>query len=338
MSDTPPIQLHTPEAGNRGAGEMLRLAREAQGLSLEALAMILKVSSSKLLALEDGRLDQLPDPSYARALAQTVCRALKIDAAPVLAALPAARPSSLGGDKPPLNQPFKEARLAPHMFERHGGLDLTALLSLKWFAPLSLLMAATVVYLLPDSVAMPDWLARTVSTVATDAAPAASSGASGADAPEMAVGVALGEASLAQAASEPLFSASGASGASGALGVPDATVGAPSVPAVPLPNTASPVPASATPTASGPVMLPDDAPTGAFVLRANEDAWMEVVDGAGIKRLSRLVKSGEALSIGGVAPWRVRIGNATGVHVTLRGQPVDLSAYVRNNVARFELK
>ncbi|MFX5005300.1 helix-turn-helix domain-containing protein, partial [Acinetobacter baumannii] len=72
-------------------------------MSLDALAMILKVTPAKLAALEEGHLDQLPDANFARALAQTICRALKIDAAPVLAALPAARPSPLGTDKPPLN-------------------------------------------------------------------------------------------------------------------------------------------------------------------------------------------------------------------------------------------
>lgn len=345
MSEMPPPQLHTPESGNRGAGEMLRLAREAQGLSLEALAMILKVSSSKLLALEEGRFDQLPDPNYARALAQTVCRALKVDAAPVLAALPAARPSPLGSDKPPLNQPFKEARLLPQMFERRGGIDWSALLSLKWLAPLILLLAAGVVYVLPDSVTLPDWLGRTASNVAADAASAASSGASaalGTEAPEAAVGVAMGEASVAQAASEPLF------GASGALGIPDAAFVAPSSPAVSMPGATSAVPASptavnATPlatavAASSAARVLDDAPSGALVLRTTDDTWMEVLDGAGTKRLSRLVKAGESLSIGGAAPWSVRIGNVAGVQVTLRGQPVDLSAYARNNVARFELK
>ena len=74
------------------------------------------------------------------------------------------------------------------------------------------------------------------------------------------------------------------------------------------------------------------------MLRATEDAWMEVTDGTGTKRLSRLVKAGETLSMGGVPPWNVRIGNVSGVQVTLRGQPVDLAPYNRNNIARLELK
>lgn len=337
MSDTTPIQLNTPDAGNRDAGEMLRLAREAQGLSLDALAMVLKVTPAKLAALEDGRLEQLPDANFARALAQTVCRYLKVDAAPVLAALPAARPAPLGSDKPPLNQPFKETRLAPHMFDREGGMDLSALFSFKWLAPLALLLAAAAVYLLPESVALPGWMQGAGALSGADAASAASSVDSAASEPEAAVGVALGEASVAQAASEPLF------GASGALGIPDASALAPSASTVPSQPVAMPaaVP-QVTPVPSsrsvGAAASDTDAASGALVLRATDDAWMEVIDGTGTKRLSRLVKAGETLPMGGVSPWNVRIGNVSGVQVTLRGQPVDLAPYNRNNIARLELK
>ena len=347
MSETPPIHLNQPDAGNRDAGEMLRRAREAQGLTLEALAMILKVTPGKLMALEAGRFDELPDANYVRALAQTVCRAVKVDAAPVLAALPAARPSPLGQEKPPLNQPFKETRLAPQMFEREGGVDLSALLKLKWLAPLGLLLAAAAVYMVPDAVEWPAWLQH--SNVAGVAEPASAASEAASD-PDGTVGVALGEPSVAMAASEPLFGASGAES-----GIADAaSAGALVVPPVQL-AASSPTTAVVTAVATSTAALPSGTPaavaptagvatdgtggvTGALVLRATDDAWMEVVDGAGTKRLSRLVKAGETLAMGGVAPWTVRIGNVAGVQVTLRGQPVDLSAYARNNVARLELK
>ena len=73
------------------AGALLRRAREHKGTSLAALATALKVAPGKLEALEADRLDALPDLAFARALAQSICRQLHVDAAPVLAALP--RPS-----------------------------------------------------------------------------------------------------------------------------------------------------------------------------------------------------------------------------------------------------
>lgn len=70
------------------AGARLRAAREAAGVHIGGLAVALKVPVAKLEALEADRLDLLPDAVFARALASSICRALKIDAAEVLQLLP----------------------------------------------------------------------------------------------------------------------------------------------------------------------------------------------------------------------------------------------------------
>ena len=70
------------------AGGLLKQAREAAGLHIAALAVTLKVPVKKLEALESDRFDLLPDAVFVRALASSVCRTLKIDAAPVLQLLP----------------------------------------------------------------------------------------------------------------------------------------------------------------------------------------------------------------------------------------------------------
>ena len=70
------------------AGNMLRVARESAGLHIGALAVSLKVPVKKLEALEAGRIDLLPDAVFARALASSICRTLKIDSGPVLMNLP----------------------------------------------------------------------------------------------------------------------------------------------------------------------------------------------------------------------------------------------------------
>lgn len=90
------------------AGALLRQAREAQGLHIAALAASLKVPVRKLEALERDRLDELPDATFARALAQTVCRALKVDPAPVLALLPRADAAALDQVASGINAPFRE--------------------------------------------------------------------------------------------------------------------------------------------------------------------------------------------------------------------------------------
>ena len=70
------------------AGSLLRRAREAEGLHIAALAVALKVPVKKIEALEADRLHELPDIVFVRALASSVCRALKIAPEPILALLP----------------------------------------------------------------------------------------------------------------------------------------------------------------------------------------------------------------------------------------------------------
>ena len=54
MTDSAPLNLVMPDAGARHAGELLRRAREAQGLTLDHLATQIKVSPLKLEALEQA--------------------------------------------------------------------------------------------------------------------------------------------------------------------------------------------------------------------------------------------------------------------------------------------
>jgi cytoskeleton protein RodZ len=70
------------------AGALLRAARENAGVHIGFLAATLKVPVRKLELLEEGRFDELPDATFVRALSLSVCRVLKCDPAPVLAALP----------------------------------------------------------------------------------------------------------------------------------------------------------------------------------------------------------------------------------------------------------
>ena len=89
------------------AGRLLRNAREAAGLHIAALAVSMKVPVKKLEALEADRADLLPDAVFVRALASSVCRALKIDSAPILELLPqTVKPSFESRDKG-INAPFK---------------------------------------------------------------------------------------------------------------------------------------------------------------------------------------------------------------------------------------
>lgn len=93
MNDAQELNLQPAEsrlspASGGSAGAALRRAREAAGIHIGALAVSLKVPVRKLEALESDDLEQLPDAVFARALAATVCRTLKIDPEPILRLLP----------------------------------------------------------------------------------------------------------------------------------------------------------------------------------------------------------------------------------------------------------
>lgn len=81
-------EITTSTTPGTTAGALLRHYREAQGFKLDVLALALRVSPTKLEALEADRLHELPDAMFARALTLAVCRQLKADAGPVLALLP----------------------------------------------------------------------------------------------------------------------------------------------------------------------------------------------------------------------------------------------------------
>jgi cytoskeleton protein RodZ len=149
MSDAMP-ESATAAPRPTTAGGLLRQARQAQGLHIAALAAAIKVVPRKLELLESDQFDQLPDPTFTRALAQTVCRTLKIDPVPILALLPPPRGHRLEQVSEGLNTPFHErpGRLVPKEWASVAtpALVLAALL----------VIAAVVIYLMPvGSLQMP---------------------------------------------------------------------------------------------------------------------------------------------------------------------------------------
>lgn len=140
-----PDTMSGPVGGDASAGALLRKAREKQGIHIAALAASIKVAPRKLEALEADRHDELPDATFTRALAQAVCRALKIDPAPVLALLPdASSMVPLDALSKGINTPFRE-RSAP------GANDTPLWMRPALWLPLLVIVAAAVVYWFPAS-------------------------------------------------------------------------------------------------------------------------------------------------------------------------------------------
>ena len=104
-----PVAVDAVQNQELTAGGMMRMAREAAGLHVAALAVAMKIPVKKLEALESDRLDLLHDAVFVRALAASVCRALKMDPAPVLAKLPLTIAPRLSAVERGINAPFPKA-------------------------------------------------------------------------------------------------------------------------------------------------------------------------------------------------------------------------------------
>jgi cytoskeleton protein RodZ len=94
-------------------GALLRKAREAKGLHIAALAVLLKVSVKKLEAIEANQFELLPDIVFVRALASSICRNLNIDAGPILEKLPPMTAQGLKTDESGINTPFRASGEPP---------------------------------------------------------------------------------------------------------------------------------------------------------------------------------------------------------------------------------
>lgn len=136
------------------AGGLLRQARKAQGMHIAVLAAAIKVSPRKLELLESDQFDQLPDATFTRALAQTMCRALKIDSAPILALMPRPPGHRLESMSEGLNTPFRER--PGQMVPKDWATAATPALAIAAV----LLLGAAVMYLAPA-----EWLSSVKSAL-----------------------------------------------------------------------------------------------------------------------------------------------------------------------------
>jgi cytoskeleton protein RodZ len=295
------------------AGALLRTARQRQGLHIAALAASIKVTPAKLEALESGRTQELPDATFTRALALTVCKVLKIDAAPVLALLPGASPGSLERVDSGLNMPFRE---------RAGRADLASWLPWRrpalWLA--GVLLAAAIAFVLVPS--QPGQLP-------------AQPMLNGAAAPVMPPRGADMPTSGAEPAVPPLPAPARAASAEVVGKVPAAGSVTNLPPA--MPASGQPVPMRAAAAAAAASTQADADADAALVLRAVQATWVQAVDGGGQILMARLVPAGETVALTPALPVRLKIGNAQGTELLFRGQSVNLSTATRDNIANITL-
>ncbi len=286
------------------AGAMLRRLREAAGVDAAVLAGAMKVSLPKLEALEADRLDQLPDLTFARGLASSICRAFGVDPAPVLERMPTVS-RGLPDVRPSLNAPFRQG-------DENRSTPIAGSLSRPLLAVVALLLlAAALIWLwptLPIRLGQPE-----PATVPAGEEPPA-------------------ETVPPQGASESPPTA---------IAVPDARMPEPVPVPAEQPATVTPAAGKGGVTVSGGTPASASAaltPTGDLVFTATGESWVSVRDADGKSLLNRALQAGEIVSVSGLAPLSVTVGRKDAVSVQVRGEPFDLGPTGQSNVARFQVK
>lgn len=328
MSEVTPLP-----AGSPSAGAMLRAAREARGLEIDALAQVLKVPERRLVALEADRYSELPGLAFVRSLAQSYARQLGLDPAQVLAMLPMSGtpPQQLENVSRGLQTPYREG-VSGNTFGR-SSTGQPEWLRPAYLVPALLLLAALAFWFAPPmrtvfgGLGWPaaDAPAGSASAVSEMPAPAAASGVVGAasDGAGTPSGGVLVSAPTALVASEvPL--------------APVAPV-APAASAAVAPAVSETVHSAPMDTASAGASAPPAA-AGTVVLRTTGESWIEVRDAGGAVLLSRTVLPGEVVGLDGAMPMRMKVGIASVTQVTLRGEPFSLAPFTRGAVANVVLK
>ena len=316
MSKPTPIRPHTgpgesesqePDETERAAraeaGRRLRAAREDAGRSVPELAAQLKVSSSKISALEGGDWSSLHDDAHARGLLRAAAKAVRADADKVLDPLP---PPFVPGA--PILPP-KGATLGPQRAAEpvgtHGGNH-----RLVWLALLLVVLALALLYL-PREGGLGHWIDHARGWFGLHA---------------RVVGAPVQHASAPAAASAAASTAASAVAPATAASVPRASARA-SAPAASAAVTAGLPEAGAPRAASAAVAA---APPGPLLsLQASGQTWIRLRSKSGAVLFTGLLPAGASKDLSTSSsdfPLRLTVGNAAQTSVSLGGKPVPLNA------------
>lgn len=307
----------------------LASARQAAGLSIEEAARQLKFAPRQIEALEAGQLQRLPGGTFVRGMVRSYAKLLRIDAEPLLAQIAAQVP------------PPDDERLA-HRYRQPVPFSDGARRSNYLYVALSLVLLVAVA-----AVAL-QWRqerasSRTLAFVSAAQMPAEPSKADAAPAPA--------EAPAAPPASKPAMAAKpkpkpevapqAAKPAEAAPqpGKPALAASAPVKPAAVAGASVKPAAAASPPAApaASAATAPVPSGTGRITLQFEGESWVEIRSGSGKLLVASLHTAGTERLVSGVPPFEMVIGNAQQVRLTYNDKPVDLTPYVKVEVARFTL-
>lgn len=288
---------------------MLALERKRQGLELDDLCARLRLSLAQVQALEGDDYAKLPGPTFTRGIIRSYAKILQIDAQPLLDAYEQAKPAEA---QLAIAAPTHNIRFAP-------GSDGQPLMRVV------LIVLAVIV------VAGGAWLWYTnPHLIAIGSSSRASSKPAGSDATSVVAPPAAPAPDQASSASDVPSSVARGIGADTPTGAPD-VIGAPEA-------TSAGVSPQVAEAAAAPQTAAPSGQEHVLSFTFDRESWVEVRDSSGKVILSQLNTGGTVKEVSGRPPFKLVIGNAAGVHLSYKGQPIDLGPSTRVNVARLTLE
>lgn len=275
-----------------GVGEQLRAARHRQGLSLADLATRLRLTEDQVAALEEEDFGYLHGDTFVRGYLRNYARSLELDPEAIIAAYEQSGPAPVGTEETPLVPPAERPIL-----EHPWRVAIVSLVLVLLVAGGVLALVATDIVKLGGGVGEMPRQETSQGKTDNNASPTEGEGGEEGQAPEES---AAEDAPAEGPEGEALFTdeppdAFGPAGESDDAEVP------------------------------GTGLTPTDeraADPDEMRLRTWEKAWLQVTDARGRVLLRRLVDKGKELHLYGQAPFRARVGNAAGVQLYFKDDPL----------------
>jgi cytoskeleton protein RodZ len=347
-------EMAPPRPRPRPVGEILRERREELELDLDRVGEILRIKPAYLAALEQGRPQDLPGPTYVIGFVRAYAHHLGLDAERVLERYKAE--STDVHTRPDLSFPVAlSERSVPG-----GPILLVALI-------LAICGYGTWYYLSTDERSRPERVTAVPPSLQMPPAPGTAD-------PDASASTAPAKPSVADTGTVNTGAAASPRLSSGLFPTPDAAMpadsagAAPSQPIPPAgpattapaapartapPETASPASAGTARAAAPPQQVASAAPqaspaetktpadaggsaTGRIEIRAMADCWVQVRAADQAIIFSRVLKSGETYHVPGQTGLFLRTGNAGALAITVDGKPapsIGAIGTLRRNVA-----
>lgn len=314
-----------------GCGNVLKAAREAQGLSIHEVCSQLRLGLKQIQAIEQDDFDKLPQPSIVRGFIRNYARLLNIDVNPILEAYQRIVPN-----KAPLPLSVRSNASRSVIDQPAPGFRPQRLLTFLIFLVLAGIAAYFYINHIKPQALKDAALALDVDEIAET---------TGQEIP-----IPVPEAAPAPTDIAPVAPAAQNVDASPAAvdnsAVAPATTGNDVTATTALPannsvtnNTivSTPTPAT-TQAAEGTTLQASEPQKANLVFKVNEDSWVRIEDLQGKKVFSEVMPAGSERQVTTEKPVNITVGHASGTQLTIDNQPYDLTQATRGRVARIQLK